>query len=143
MDDKPSWSLLELPTELLVKIVSCCYRQDRQNRSRMSALVARDVDSGIISPWETKGGSLANFSLTCKRVRALCCPHLFSVRSSVLFTLRAMLDHHPTTSMSPLYPASNGNFVVESPSHCPLISADSNSNLQMNCSARPKSTLTS
>jgi len=80
--DKPSWSILKLPNETLIRIVEMCDMQDKRSLERLDRLQRAYRDEEIDAMWDPQGRrSLLALSETCKRFRTISCPLLFSVRN--------------------------------------------------------------
>jgi len=82
--DKPSWSILKLPNELLGRIVELCDIQDKVTEQRLDRLRNTELGEHLDEISSEYGRSLDPLSLTCERIRSLAAPFLFSVRTRYL-----------------------------------------------------------
>ncbi|GAA6006044.1 hypothetical protein JCM11491_002010 [Sporobolomyces phaffii] len=95
MSARPTWSLTRLPDELLLEIVAKCVKQDRRLTERRR-LFSRGVGPGLSMEVEP---SLKMLSRTCRRIRSLCVPKLFSVvsvKNGAEAGFRQFFDHFRT-----------------------------------------------
>lgn len=79
MEQATRWTLLKLPNEIITRIVKDCDLQDKLFKERLEQVERLENGNGIIRDWIDVTPSLSALSQTCKVVRTLCCPLLFSV----------------------------------------------------------------
>lgn len=82
--NKPSWSLLKLPNEILGSIVELCDIQDKVTNERLTRLGYTEIGEHLEEFGAEYERSLDPLSLTCERIRSLAAPFLFSVRTRYL-----------------------------------------------------------
>ena len=78
--DKPSWSILKLPNEVLGRIVELVDIQDKVTEQRIERLRETEIGERLGELMEYER-SLGPLSLTCERIRSLAAPFLFSVHT--------------------------------------------------------------